>query len=66
MDDGDGGYTLDLQAKQYADNATIYRGSSPCPQCGIMVNPIVFMYNKGLCIPCHNRKMSNRVKNGMV
>lgn len=65
MDDGDGGFTLELQAAKIAENATLYRGSAPCPQCGVIVNPVEFMYNKGLCLPCLNIRAGHRVK-GMV
>ena len=34
MDDGDGMMIMELQAKQIAQNATIYKGSAPCPACG--------------------------------
>ena len=62
MDDGDGGFTMELQAKKIADNL----GKDPlCPQCGVVINPIVYMYNKGLCIPCYNAKLGKQVKRGM-
>jgi hypothetical protein len=62
MFDGDGGETLELQAYQIAKNATLYKGSNPCPQCGVVVNPVEFMYNNGLCTPCKQTRMSKRVK----
>lgn len=62
MDDGDGAYTLELQAQQIAKNATIYRGSAPCPQCGVIMDPVQFMYSKGLCSPCHEARAERRVK----
>lgn len=65
MDDGGGGFTLELQAAKIAENATLYKGSSPCPQCGVIVNPVEFMYNKGLCLPCLNNRTAQRVK-GLV
>jgi hypothetical protein len=65
MDNGDGGFTLELQAAKIAENATLYRGSAPCPQCGVIVNPVEFMYNKGLCLPCLNTRSAHRVK-GMI
>lgn len=61
MDDGDGAFTLELQAKQVAQNATMYGGSSPCPQCGVIMDPVQFMYSLGLCPPCQNDKMKRRV-----
>jgi hypothetical protein len=66
MFDGDGSETLELQAYQIAKNATLYKGSSPCPQCGVIVNPVEFMYHKGLCQPCHQARMSHRIKGKMV
>jgi len=61
MDDGDGAYTLELQAGKIAQNATMYSGSSPCPQCGVIMNPVEFMYSKGLCSPCHEARMTHRI-----
>ena len=66
MFDGDGSETLELQAYKIAQNATIYRGSAPCPLCGVVVNPTEFMYNKGLCTPCHHDKLAKRVKGKMA
>ena len=66
MFDGDGSETLELQAYQIAKNATLYKGSSPCPQCGVIVNPVEFMYNKALCQPCNQPRMSHRIKGKMV
>jgi hypothetical protein len=62
MDDGNGGFTLELQAHKIAENATLYKGSAPCPTCGIMVNPVEFMYNKGLCNPCSDDRRRSRVR----
>jgi hypothetical protein len=62
MDDGDGGFTLELQAQQIAKNATLYKGSAPCPQCGVIMNPVEFMMSKGLCPQCREHRMSKRVK----
>lgn len=64
--DGDGGETLELQAFKIAQNATMYKGSSPCPQCGVVINPIEFMYNQGLCSPCRDKRAAQRVKGKMV
>jgi hypothetical protein len=66
MFDGDGAETLELQAFKIAQNATLYKGSAPCPQCGVIVNPVEFMYSKGLCPPCYNDKLSRRVKGKMA
>jgi Zn finger protein HypA/HybF involved in hydrogenase expression len=66
MDDGDGGFSMELQAKRIANNAIRYKGSAPCPQCGIVMNPVEFMYSKGICPSCHNNKMATRVKGKMA
>ena len=62
MDDGDGALTLELQAAQFAKNATMYKGSTPCPQCGIIMDPVQFMYSKGIRPSCHEKRASQRVK----
>lgn len=62
---GDGGETLELQAFKIAQNATMYRGSRPCPQCGIMMNPVEFMY-QAICTDCNNKRAAQRVKGKMV
>ena len=62
MDDGDGAYTMELQAAQIARNTAVYRGSAPCPQCGGVMNPVEYMYSKGLCTVCHADRMAARVR----
>lgn len=66
MFDGDGGETLELQAYQIAKNATMYKGSAPCPTCGVIMNPVEFMYSKGLCPPCYQGRLDRRVKGKMA
>lgn len=66
MDDGDGAYTLELQAFQIAKNSTNYKGSAPCPQCGVLMNPVEFMYSKGLCNPCGEARRAKRIKGKMA
>jgi hypothetical protein len=66
MDDGDGAFTVELQAKKIADNATMYRGSSPCPQCGVIMDPVQFMYSRGLCEPCDNNRRAVNLKGRIV
>lgn len=66
MDQGDGAYTLELQAAQYAKNTMIYKASAPCPQCGIIINPVEYLYNNGLCSPCKENRMQARIRNRMV
>lgn len=63
--DGDGGETLELQAYQIAKNQIMYNGSAPCPQCGVVISPIEYMYNDGVCISCKNERASHRVKGRM-
>jgi hypothetical protein len=67
MFDGDGAETLELQAFKIAQNAVLYKGSAPCPQCGVIMNPTEFMYSQlGLCSPCGEKRKQRRVKGKMV
>ena len=66
MDDGDGAFTLELQAQKIAQNATLYRGSAPCPQCGVIMDPVQFMYSRGLCEPCDNSRRTINLKGRIV
>lgn len=66
MDDGDGSFILEMQARKIAENATQYKGSSPCPACGIVMNPVEALYSKGMCVNCYSQKMADRVKRKMV
>jgi hypothetical protein len=62
MDDGDGAYTLELQAAKLVQNALTYGGSHKCAQCELILNPVEYMYSKnGLCPACHASKMAQRV-----
>ncbi|CAB4128193.1 hypothetical protein UFOVP223_14 [uncultured Caudovirales phage] len=65
MDDGDGAFTLELQAFKIAQNATMYKGSHPCPQCGIVMNPVEYMYSI-LCPECTDKRRASRVKGKMA
>jgi len=65
MFDGDGAETLELQAYKVAENATMYKGSHPCPQCGIVMNPVEVMY-QAICTSCKNDRNAQRVKGRMV
>lgn len=66
-DDGDGALTLELQAFKIAQNATMYKGSSACPSCGIVMNPTEYMYSRlGVCTPCAEIKRANRIKRKMA
>ena len=67
MDDGDGMITMELQAKKIAENAINYKGSHPCPTCGIIMNPVEFLSsNKGRCLNCVTQERAKRAKNKMV
>jgi hypothetical protein len=66
MDDGDGSFMMEIQARQIAENATRYKGSAPCPACGIVMNPVEALYSKGMCASCYSQKMSKRIKRKMV
>jgi len=66
MDDGDGMLTMELQAKQIADNATRYNGSAPCPTCGVIMNPVEFLSNKGHCLSCTTAKNAKKIKEKMA
>lgn len=67
MDDGDGAFTLELQAFQVAKNAINYRGSAPCPQCGIVMNPVQYMYDAlGTCPDCSEKRRQDRIRRKMV
>lgn len=65
MDDGDGALSLELQAGAIAQNSITYKGSAPCPQCGIIMNPVEFMYSL-LCPPCTNKRRLARIKGKMA
>lgn len=64
MFDGDGAETLELQAFKVAQSATMYKGSHPCPQCGMVLNPVEYLY-QGICNQCKNDRSALRVKGKM-
>jgi hypothetical protein len=66
MDDGDGMITMELQAKQIADNATRYNGSAPCPTCGVIMTPVEFLSNRGHCLSCTSAKNAKKIKEKMA
>jgi hypothetical protein len=66
MGDEDGALTLELQAEKIAQNATMYRGSAPCPQCGVIMNPVQAMYSKGMCADCFSQHSAKRLKDRMA
>lgn len=66
MFDGDGAEQLELQAYKIAENATLYRGSHACPTCGVIMDPVQFMYGKGMCASCYDDRLKRRAKGKMV
>lgn len=64
--DDDGAETMELQAYQIMKNIQTYNGSAPCPQCGIVISPVEYMYNDGLCTGCKNDRTARRVKRKMT
>jgi len=66
MNDGDGMMTMVLQARQIADNATKYNGSAPCPTCGVIMNPVEFISNRGHCLSCVTQRNAKRIKEKMA
>lgn len=66
MFDGDGAETLELQAKQIMLNATRYNGSAICPTCGVLMNPVEFMSNRGRCLGCLTQDRATRVQGKMA
>ena len=66
MDIESGSYPLDMQAKKVVDNLTSYNGSHPCPQCGLIMNPVSAMYSKGMCPQCFAQQSAKRLKDRMA
>ena len=60
--DGDGGEMMELQAFKIAANAALYSGSHPCPACGVIMNPVEFLYGKGLCPECLDKRNHKRIE----
>ena len=65
-DDGDGALMMELQAKKIAENATLYKGSAPCPTCGVIMNPVEFLHSNGRCLKCVTQQKATRAKNRMA
>jgi hypothetical protein len=65
MLDGDGGEMLELQAYRIAQNAVKYPGKSPCPGCGVVLDPVQYMYGV-LCPQCKEKRAANRVARKMA
>ena len=67
MFDGDGAEALELQAFKIAQNDIMYKGSAPCPTCGVIMNPTEYMYSTlGICPPCSETRKQRRIKGKMV
>lgn len=67
MDDGDGAYPLELQAAKIMQNIAMNRSSVPCTSCGMVMNPVEFMYSqKGICGGCANDQRMKRIQKRMV
>jgi hypothetical protein len=64
--DGDGMLSMELQARQIAENATRYNGSAPCPTCGVVMNPVEFMNNKGHCLSSVTQRKASIAKGKMA
>ena len=65
MLDGDGGEMLELQAFKIAQNSILYPGKSPCPGCGVVIDPVKYMYSL-LCTECKEKKAAARVARRMA
>jgi hypothetical protein len=63
---GDGAETMEYQAKQIAENVMNYNGSAPCPTCGVIINPVEFLANRGHCTSCLTQSNLKRVKGKMA
>jgi hypothetical protein len=63
---GDGAEIMEYQAKQIAENVMNYNGSAPCPTCGVIMNPVEFLSNRGHCLSCLTDSNLRRVKGKMV
>ena len=65
MDEDGGGFTLELQAQQVANNLAKYKGSSMCPGCGMVLSPVEVMHN-ALCQGCQHKQHAKRLKGRMA
>lgn len=66
MDTDNGAFTLEMQAKLIMDNTIKYNGSSPCPKCGCIMDPVSMMYSKGMCPECFSQHAAKRLKDRMA
>lgn len=60
--DGDGGEMMELQAYQIMRNVAEHNGSHPCPACGVVMNPVEFLYGKGVCPECLDKRNQKRIE----
>lgn len=66
MDDGDGALTMELQAYKITQILASGSPARNCPQCGIIMNPVEFMYSKyGLCPNCAENRLRGRIQGKM-
>jgi hypothetical protein len=66
MFDGDGAETLELQAFKVAQNIASGHGTKVCPTCGVIMNPVEYMYSVlGVCPPCTEKRKQQRIKRKM-
>lgn len=63
MDDGNGGFMVELMAGQPADAIlqTIYNGSTSCTGCGALIQPTTAMYTGTVCPDCVSRKHAKNI-----
>jgi hypothetical protein len=65
--DGSSGSTDVSLETQQKMKETYYNGSTPCVECGLMLNPAEALYAaEGRCATCNRRKQSNVLKGRMA
>lgn len=57
---------LYMQAREVYEKNLTYNGSSKCPSCDRIMNPIEFLSNKGLCLQCVTQVKINRARGKMA
>lgn len=58
---------MDLQAYTVVKNLMNYNGSKPCPQCGMLMNPVEAINSyEGLCLECTDAKAMRMAKKKMA
>ena len=53
-------------SNQQFGSQSMYKGSAPCPTCGVIVNPVEFLQNKGRCLNCVTQERATRAQNRMA